>query len=99
MLSPSLHDGSDESAAVPDAKDADGVNRPSTIRVTVIVQNRYTFDTELVTGQQIKETADLPPGFALYRRVRGGNELIPDDAEIELRNGDHFFARPSSSPP
>ncbi len=99
MLSPSFHDGSDQSAAVPDVKDADGVNRPSTIRVTVIVQNRYTFETELVTGRQIKETAGLPPGFARYRRVQGGNELIPDDAEIELHIGDHFFARPCSSPP
>ncbi len=73
MSSPSPHGGSDESAAVRDAKDADGVNRPSSIRVTVIVQNRYTFDTALVTGRQIKEKASVPPGFALYRRGRGGN--------------------------
>jgi hypothetical protein len=50
-----------------------------------------------MTGKQIKETADVPAGFVLYRRAKGGNEPIPDDALIEPHNGDHFFARPSSS--
>lgn len=79
------------------AKDTEGENRPPRVRITVIVQNRYTFDTEVVTGKQIKERANIPAGFALYRRVQGGNELIPDDAPVELRNGDHFFARPLSN--
>lgn len=80
-----------------DAKDTEGENRPSRVRITVIVQNRYTFDTEVVSGKQIKETANIPAGFALYRRVQRGNEPIPDDAPVELRNGDHFFARPHSN--
>jgi hypothetical protein len=63
----------------------------------VIVQNRYTFDTEGVTGRQIKDSANIPAAFALYRRAQDGNEPIPDDAPVELRNGDHFFARPPSS--
>lgn len=79
-----------------DANDTERENRPSSIRITVIVQNRYTFDTEVVTGQQIKVTANVPPGFALYRRAQGGNEPIPDDAPVELRNGDHLFARSSA---
>jgi SAM-dependent methyltransferase len=99
MSLPSLHGSSDKSAAVADAKDASGASRPSGVRITVIVQNRYAFDTEFVTGRQIKEKAGVPPGFALYRHVRGGNELIPDDAQVELHNGDHFFARPPSSAP
>jgi hypothetical protein len=80
-----------------DAKDTEGANRPSRVHITVIVQNRYTFDTEVVTGKQIKETANIPAGSALHRRVQGGNEPIPDDAPVELRNGDHFFARPLSN--
>lgn len=80
-----------------DAKDTGGENRPSRVRITVIVQNRYTFDAEVVTGKQIKETANIPAGFALYRRVQVGNEPIPDDAPVELHNGDHFFARPLSN--
>jgi hypothetical protein len=81
-----------------DAKDAEGENRPPKIRITVVIANRYTVDTELATGKQIKERANVPAGFALYRRIRGGNEPIPDDAPVELRNGDHFFARPPGSP-
>jgi hypothetical protein len=78
-------------------KDAESQNEPPNIRITVVIANRYAFDTEVVTGKQIKETADVPAGFALYRRVQGGNEPVPDDARVELRNGDHFFARQSSS--
>lgn len=77
--------------------DAGREDPPSSVRITVIVQNRYTFDSHLVTGRQIKETAGVPADFALYRRVQGGNEPIADDAEVEIHNGDHFFARPSSN--
>jgi hypothetical protein len=81
---------------VPDAHGAGRESWPSKVRITVIVQNRYTLDAELMTGTQIKETADVPAGFVLYRRAKGGNEPIPDDALIEPRNGDHFFARLAS---
>jgi len=64
------------------------------IRITVVVANRYTFDTEVVTGKQIKEKANIPTGFSLHRRMRGGNEPIGDDESVELQNGDHFFSRP-----
>jgi hypothetical protein len=98
MSSPSFHQSSDERTAVP-AKQADGLGRPSGARITVVVQHRYTFGTGLVTGRQIKEVANVPAGFALYRRVRGGNQPIPDDAQVELHHGDHFFARPTLSAP
>jgi hypothetical protein len=81
------------STGIGDAKDRQDEDVPSSIRITVIVQNRYTFDAKAATGKQIKETANVPEGFALYRRVQGGNEPVPDDALVELRNGDHFFAR------
>jgi hypothetical protein len=80
-----------------DADDTRGQERPSPIDVTVIVQNRYTFETEGVTGMQIKETANIPVDFTLQRRVRGGNEPIRDDESVELHHGDHFFARPPSN--
>jgi hypothetical protein len=69
----------------------------STVRVTVIVQKRYTLGAGRKTGKQLKEMANVPMGFVLYRRVKGGNEPISDDALIEPRNGDHFFARPLSN--
>ncbi len=97
MPSPSPHRRSDQSTAVPHAKHADGESRPSGVRITVIVQHCHTFDSGLATGRQIKDRAGVPAGFALYRRVPGGNQPVPDDARVELHNGDHFFARPTSS--
>jgi hypothetical protein len=97
MSSSSFHPGSDERADVADASGAVRENRPSRVRISVIVQNRYTLDPGLMTGKQIKETAHVPAGFDLYRRVKGGNEPISDDALIEPRNGDHFFARAPSN--
>jgi hypothetical protein len=69
----------------------------SNVHITVIVQHRCTFDARRVIGRQIKRQVDAPADFALFRRAPGGNEPIPDDAEIELRDGDHFFARPRAS--
>jgi hypothetical protein len=97
MRSPSLHESSDESTGVAHPKDARRKDRPSSVRITVIVQNRYRFDTPRVTGRQIRERVGLPADFALYRRAQGGNEPIAEDAQLELHNGDHFFARPSSN--
>ncbi len=85
-----VHESSDHGAEVADRNDAGREDRPSSVRITVIVQNRYTFEIRQVTGRQIKETAGIPADFALYRRAQGGNEPIAD------RSGDHFFARPSS---
>jgi hypothetical protein len=97
MSSSSLHESSDQNAEVGQRNDARREDPPSSVRITVIVQNRYTFDAHRVTGRHIKETASIPLGFALYRRVQGGNEPIRDDAQVELRNGDHFFARAPSN--
>ena len=96
MSSSFLHESSDQSADEAHRNDASREDPPS-VKITVVVQNRYTFDTHRVTGCQIKESASIPLGFALYRRTQGGNEPIRDDAQVELRNGDHFFARPSSN--
>jgi hypothetical protein len=68
--------------------------RASHVSITVIIQNRYTLEAEVVTGRQIKEMAGIPPSFALFRRGSEGKEPVSDDAEIRVRNGDHFFAQP-----
>ncbi len=71
-----------------------GEGRPSKIRITVLIQNRYTLDTPVVTASQIREMANIPAGFSFHRRAKGGNESIRDDESVEVRNGDHFFAQP-----
>ncbi len=79
------------------AGDVESRSRPG-IHVTVVVANRYAFDTDAATGSEIKAKAGIPAGFDLYRRGRGGNESIGDDDSVELHNGDHLFARPPRSP-
>jgi hypothetical protein len=97
MSSSSLHESSGHSAEEAHRNNAPREDPPPSVRITVVVQNRFAIDTRRVTGRQIKETATIPLGFALYRRTQSGNEPIRDDAQVELRNGDHFFARPSSN--
>lgn len=97
MPSPSLGASSDQSAEGTHGDEAGREDRPSSVRITVIVQHRYTFDTNRATGRQIRETAGVPADFALYRRAQGGNEPIANDAQVYLHNGDHFFARSSSN--
>jgi hypothetical protein len=63
----------------------------------VVVAHHCSFDTEVVTGKQIKDRANIPAGFSLHRRSSGGNEPVGDDETVELRKGDHFFARPPSN--
>lgn len=79
------------------AKDDKGENPPPRIRIAVVIANRYAFDTEVATGKQIKEKANIPAGFDLYRRMRGGNESIRDADSVKLHEGNHFFARPRSN--
>ena len=97
MSSSSLHESSDQSAVEAHRKDPPREAPAPSVRITVVVQSRYTFDAHRVTGRRIKETARIPVAFALYRRTQGGNEPIRNDAQVELRNGDHFFARPPSN--
>ena len=65
----------------------------SSSHITVMVQNRFIVESGATTGRQIKQLAEIPQDFALYRRARGGNEPIHDDDIVDIRNGDHFFAR------
>ena len=77
--------------------DVEGQDRPPKIHITVVIADRYAFDIEVVSGKQIKAKADIRAGFALYRRLRGGNESIRDNDSVELHDGDHFFVRPPSN--
>jgi hypothetical protein len=64
------------------------------VRITTLVQGRYTLDGPTATGRQIKEVAGIPDGFVLFRRAAGAPEAIPDDVPVEVHDGDHFFAQP-----
>jgi hypothetical protein len=65
----------------------------SSARITVMIESRFVVETGPATGRHLKERGGVPVDFALYRRARGGNEPIHDEDVVEVRNGDHFFAR------
>lgn len=57
----------------------------------------YHFDSDEVTGRQIKAKAGIPDQYSLYLRKEGENEPIRDDEQVELHDGQHFFSRPPSN--
>jgi hypothetical protein len=57
----------------------------------------YHFESDDVTGRQIKEKAGIPDNYSLYLRREGSNEPIVDDERVELHHGEHFFSRPPSN--
>ena len=70
-------------------------DRSTSAHITVIVQRRYVVDAGSTTGRRIKKLAGIPADFRLYRKAKGGNEPLADDATVDMRSGDHFFARAS----
>ncbi len=66
--------------------------------VEVVINNkRYRFEDDDVIGLDIKQKADIPDAYSLYRRLPGHNEPISDQEQLELHEGDHFFSRPPSN--
>jgi len=58
---------------------------------------KVEFDTNQVSGRQIKEKAGAPANADLGRRVEGQIVYVPDDQVIEIKNGDHFVVLPAGS--
>jgi mannose-6-phosphate isomerase class I len=66
--------------------------------VEVFVDGKaFRFESDDVTGRQIKEKAQIPDNYSLYLRQEGSNEPIADDERVELHHGEHFFSRPPSN--
>ena len=63
----------------------------------VINDKRYVFELHVRTGLEIKEKADIPANYSLYRRSPGDNEPISNDETVTLHDGEHFFSRPPSN--
>ena len=57
-------------------------------------QKKVDFNTDHVTGLQIKQQAGVPTDYDLARRQGQKLELITNDQTIEIKNGDHFVALP-----
>ena len=58
---------------------------------------KVEFDTNHVTGLQIKQKAGVPPDYELARVEGNRRIVVPDDQVIEIKNGEHFIAVPSGN--
>jgi hypothetical protein len=70
-----------------------------TIHVFVEVESqrppvRLEFDTNQVTGKDIKERAGVPLENDLARKQGQKLELVTNDQTITIENGDHFISLP-----
>jgi len=57
-------------------------------------QKKVEFDSEQVTGQQIKTAAGVPLDNDLARRQGQKLELVTNDQTITIKNGEHFVSLP-----
>lgn len=64
------------------------------VEITKTDQRKLEFETETVTGRQIKEAAGVPLENDLALRREGKLVLVTNDETIEIRNGDHFGSLP-----
>ena len=57
-------------------------------------KTKIEFDTDHVTGQQIKEKAGVPLDYDLAHKVHGELVQVRNDELIEIKEGEHFEALP-----
>ena len=57
-------------------------------------KRKIEFDTDHVTGLQIKQQAGVPADYDLARRQGQKLELVTNDQTIEIKNGEQFVALP-----
>jgi hypothetical protein len=57
-------------------------------------KKKVEFNTDDVTGLQIKQKAGVPADYDLARRQGQKLELVKNDQTIEIKNGEHFVALP-----
>ena len=74
------------------------VSAPTVVHIFVELgkndQKKIEFNTDHVTGLQIKQKAGVPADYDLARRQGQKLELVTNDQTIEIRNGEHFVALP-----
>jgi hypothetical protein len=61
-------------------------------------QRKVEFESDHVTGGQIKAAAGVPAGFDIARRIgQKLGDVIKDDQVIEIKEGEHFVAVPAGT--
>ena len=75
----------------------EGTRTKSETVLIFVNETRVSFETDDVTGAQIKSAASVPADYSLYRRAKGSNEPIGDAEQVDIKEGEHFFTRPPSN--
>jgi len=57
-------------------------------------KKKLEFETDRVSGREIKDNGGVPPDHDLAKRQGERLELVTNDQVIEIKNGDHFVALP-----
>jgi hypothetical protein len=60
-------------------------------------QVKVEFETNHVTGLQIKQKAGVPPDYELARVEGNRRVTVRDDQVLEIKHGEHFIAVPSGN--
>jgi len=58
---------------------------------------KVEFDTNMVTGAQIKQKAGAPSNSDLGKKEHGKIVYVPDNQTIEIKNGDKFVVLPAGT--
>ena len=64
------------------------------VEVSKTDQRKVDFQTDRVTGLQIKEGAKVPTDDDLARKQDGQLTLVTNDETITIKDGEHFVALP-----
>jgi len=57
-------------------------------------KKKLEFDTDRVSGREIKLKGGVPLDYDLAKRQGDRLELVTNDEVIEIKNGEHFVALP-----
>jgi len=80
---------------------AEADSKVKTIHVFVEVSQtdirKVEFQTDEVTGLQIKQAAKVPVDDDLAQRVHGQLKQVQDNENVPIKEGDHFVALPHGS--
>ena len=66
---------------------------------TVVFINRTKFElpSPTTTGRALKELAGISLGDTLFRQRPREDEVVPNDSEVVLKDGDHLFSQPPAN--
>jgi hypothetical protein len=59
-----------------------------------INKKRFDLDEPVQTGASLKHLAGIPLGDVLFLQRQGEDEVIANDAQTALKNGDHLHSQP-----